>query len=179
MDTNSLSSIIQEYEAQYANPIQEAEYVVLQVPSTNLHIKILHRGFNYHAARDFCQTHNFGSKHKQYSLRVMLGGKLHHVDCNGTATKQSKEQVWKISLDHYQMHHCGSFHEYLGDHAVGIEVCSCSYPVFWIYERKSGENGEVITFSAPYTCLVEDNGRDIDYCPNCNTPLFEEAEAEE
>lgn len=179
MNTNSLSSIVQEYEAQYANPIQENEYVALKVPSQGLNLKILHRGFDYQAAKSFCQTHNFGTKHQPYSLRVMLGGKLHHVDCKGTATKQSKEQVWKISLEHYQMHHCGSFHEFLGDYAVGIEVCSCSYPVFWIHERQSGENKGAITFSSPYTCLVEDNGQPIDYCPNCHAPLFEEVEAEE
>lgn len=169
MDTEADFIFLNERVAEKFNPFQEGEYLVIQVSSGNLRLYALHRGFDYRVARSFCEFENLSSDYSTYSIRVVQQGKLHYVNGNGLPTQQSKEQDWKI-LEHYYNARSAS------DADCEIKVCNCSYPVFWSDRTIIARDGETRQVWLPTTCLIEDFGREINYCPNCNMTLVEEIE---
>jgi hypothetical protein len=173
MDNQSDFVFLMERVAQKHNPLQEGEYIVLQTRSKNLRLHPLHRGFDWRKAKSFCEFENMASDFNHYSERVVHQGKLHHINCDGVATKLSFEQDWKIGEDYYNA-------RFAQDADCEIKVCDCSYPVFWSFRSVIARNGETRLDWLPITCLVEDFGREINYCPNCNISLEpEEVEEEE
>ncbi|OKH31741.1 hypothetical protein NIES2101_41305 [Calothrix sp. HK-06] len=170
MDTQEDFVFLNDRVAEKFNPYQEGEYLVVQTRS-GWRLHPLHRGFDYRAANKFCEMENLGSDYSHYSVRVVHQGKLHCVDWEGAATKPSKEQDWKIHEEYYNA-------RYKDNLDCEIETCDCSYPVFWNYGTRI-LNGEASEVWRPITCLVEDHGREIDNCPNCNTRLGNSPEDEE
>jgi hypothetical protein len=170
MDTKEDFSFLLEHVAEKFNPYQEGEYLIIQTRS-GWRLHPLHRGFDYRAAKSFCDMENMGSDYSHYSVRIIHQGKLHRVDWDGAPTEPSKEQDWKIAEDYYNA-------RYIERLDCEIEVCKCSYPVFWNYKSYTNSYGEGATKWRPITCLVEDHGREIDSCPNCGARLIEEDEDE-
>lgn len=170
MDTKADFLFLLEHVADKFNPFQDGEYLVIQVRSKNLRLRPLHRGFDYQEARSFCDFENLANDYSTYGLRIMHNGKLHHVDGDGLATTQSKEQQWLIHEDYYNA-------RFVDNLDCEIEVCDCSYPVFWSFSSGNPifESNQVWQ---PITCLIDDSGREIDSCPNCGTALIEEMEEE-
>jgi hypothetical protein len=173
MDTQSDFVFLMERVAQKFNPLQEGEYIVLQTRTKNLRLYPLHRGFDWREAKSFCDFENMASDFNHYSERVVYQGKLHHVNDEGGATKVSFEQDWKILEEYF-------IARFTPDADCEIEVCDCSYPVFYSYRSVVARNGETNQVWLPITCLENDFGREITYCPNCTISLGpEEIEEEE
>jgi hypothetical protein len=170
MDSKEDFTFLLEHKAEKFNPFQEGEYLVIQTRSKNLRLHALHRGFDYRKARSFCEMENMASDYNHYTERVVYQGKLHHVDDDGQATKLSSEQNWLIHEQFYN----ARFVENLD---CQIEVCACSYPVFWSWEGVDS-NAEPRVWSAT-TCLVDDFGRKVTHCPNCHISLEPEEVEEE
>lgn len=168
MDTKEDFVFLLEHVAERFNPYQEGEYLVIQTRS-GWRLYPLHRGFDYARAKSKCDMENMGSDYNHYSVRIIHQGKLHHVDWDGVATEPSKEQDWKIHEEYYNA-------RYVEDLDCEIEVCKCSYPVFWNWKSCVNSDGEATTDWHPITCLVNDHGREIENCPNCRTRLIEEEE---
>ncbi|BAZ18792.1 hypothetical protein NIES4071_106770 (plasmid) [Calothrix sp. NIES-4071] len=171
MDTKEDFVFLLEHAVERFNPYQEGEYLVVQTRS-GWRLHPLHRGFDYRTAKSFCELENMGSDYNHYSVRIIQQGKLHYVDCDGAATKLSKEQDWKIHEDYYNA-------RYVENSECDIEVCSCSYPVFWSYKTCFNSDKEAVEVWHPVTCLVNDNDREIENCPNCGARLIEEDEEDE
>ncbi len=169
MDTQADFIFLIERVADKFNPLQNGEYLVIQICAQSLRLHPLHRGFDYLAARSFCEFENLSS---DYSIRIVQQGKLHHVNASGLPTQQSKEQDWKIHEHYYNA-------RFSPETDCDIEVCNCSYPVFWSDRSVIARDGETRQAWLPVTCLVEDFGREVNYCPNCNSTLVEEVEPEE
>lgn len=55
-----------------------------------------------------------------------------------------------------------------------IIVCDCSYPYFSALVSYSSLRNDPISESQPITCLIEDNDREIDNCPNCDSRLVDD-----
>jgi hypothetical protein len=115
---------------------------------------------------------SLGSDYNHYSVRIIHQGKLHCVDSDGAATEPSKEQDWKINEDYYNA-------RYVDDLDCEIEMCDCSYPIFWSHKSFTDLNGEAVTDWCSITCLIDDHGRDINCCPNCGAEFFEQEDGEE
>jgi hypothetical protein len=155
------------------NPLYEGEYLVIQVRSGNRRLYALHRGFNYQIAKDFAEMENLGSDYNHYTIRIIHNGKLHHVDASGHPTTESREQDWKIDSTY-------SHYPYLTeDRDCGIEVCECSYPVFWSWRSTNDSQGQPEEIWQAVTCLSQDHGRVVTLCPNCQRPLVEVEDYEE
>jgi hypothetical protein len=172
MDTKEDFEFLHAYVAEKFNPYDEGEYIVIQTWSKSIRLRALHRGFDYRAAKSFCELENLGSDYNHYSLRIVYQGKLHHVDFDGAPTIKSREQDWKVAADYLQVHYDRNLD---GE----IEVCNCSYPVFWALKTYINQHGEGADKLIPVTCLIEDHGRDIDCCPNCSARLIEEEDDSE
>jgi hypothetical protein len=164
MDTQADFIFLQERVAEKFNRLQDGEYLVIQTRSKNLRLHPLHRGFDYKKAKSFCEFENLASDYNHYSERVVHQGKLHHIDCDGLPTKLSLEQDWKIGEHYYNA-------RFAEDADCEIEVCNCSYPVFWSFRSVLARNGATSQTWLPITCLVDDFGREINRCPNCNISL--------
>ncbi|BAZ18964.1 hypothetical protein NIES4071_108490 (plasmid) [Calothrix sp. NIES-4071] len=167
MDTSYDFAFLVRRVADKFNPYQEGEYIVIQTRSKSIRRIALHRGFDYRAAKQFCELENLGSDYNHYSVRIINQGKLHHVNYDGAVGKLSKEQDWKIAEEYYNA-------RYVEDLDCEIEICDCSYPIFWNHKSITTLTGESVTDWLPVTCLIDDNGRDISCCPNCGAEFFED-----
>lgn len=165
MDSEADFVFLNERVAEKFNPLQEWEYIVIQTRSSNLRLTPLHRGFDYQKAKSFCEMENMGSDYHHYTVRVVHQGILYHVGDNGLATRVSKEQNWEIKQSYYDA-------RFTEDQDCEIEVCSCTYPVFWSWRQVPGAGGQMVRDWRPVTCLAEDYEREVNHCPNCNQPLL-------
>ncbi|MFK0735652.1 MAG: hypothetical protein ACIWVG_31730 [Gloeotrichia echinulata HAB0833] len=150
------------------NPYQEGEYLIIQTyPYPCKHtLRVCQRTFDYKSARSSCELENMAHDYSCFDLRIFHNQKLWTVDFMGEAEEISSEQDWKINQDYFEANNDENID---GE----IVICRCSYPYFSslrTFINRYGESGE---YWQPITCLEEDNGRDINNCPNCNYTLIE------
>ncbi|MBW4617217.1 MAG: hypothetical protein KME21_29080 [Desmonostoc vinosum HA7617-LM4] len=119
------------------------------------------RTFDYESALSHERIQNLSHDHTSFSLRIFYQQQLWTVT-EGKPNKISKQQDWKIAGEFLNANY--------DENAEGeIVVCDCSYPFFRAL-MIGDENNE---FWQPITCLVNDQMREIDNCPNCNFSLIE------
>lgn len=166
MDSQTEFKFLNESLADRFNPYQEGEYLIIQTYPCEYTLRVCQRTFNYESARSSCQFENMAHDYSSFDLRIFHNQKLWTVDFMGTPWRVSQEQDWKI-------HYC-YFKANNDDNIDGeIVICRCSYPYFSSLRTFTNRYGECEEYWQPITCLEEDNGRDIDDCPNCNCTLIE------
>lgn len=165
MDTQEDFLFLEQCIAEKYNPLTEGEYIVIQTRTGSWRLHPLHRGFSYWQADRFAELENLGSDYCHYSVRILHNGKLHKVDTNGYPTEVAKEQDWQVHQQYYDA-------RYVENQDCDIHTCLCSYPVFWHWRDVPGAYGQTVRDWRSVTCIVEDYGREINHCPNCNQPLL-------
>ncbi|MEA5595673.1 hypothetical protein [Rivularia sp. UHCC 0363] len=161
------ASVVQQH-----NPYQEGEYLVIKTYPREKRLCCVHRSFDYSIARNKRDLENLAHDYSSFGLRVFHQGKLYQVINSGEPGIISKQQDWKIHPDYEDAHY--------DQNAEGeIIVCDCSYPYFSALVSYSSLCNEPIAESQPLTCLVDDEGREIDNCPNCGGRLIIDYEDEE
>ncbi|MBE9037009.1 hypothetical protein [aff. Roholtiella sp. LEGE 12411] len=142
------------------NCFEEGEYLVIQTYPSGKKLRVEHRSFDYRAAKNYCDLESMAHDYTSFDLRIVKDSKLWTVDFDGNPQSLSEQQDWKIAQKYFQLHK---------DKNVECEivVCQCSYPYF-----SALEIGEYSSQLRLETCLVEDNSREIDQCPNCNCALI-------
>ncbi|BDA76090.1 hypothetical protein CAL7716_102560 (plasmid) [Calothrix sp. PCC 7716] len=108
------------------------------------------------------ESSNLGSDAYVFSLRIMQFGKLWNED-----SSISQQQDWQI----HQEYRKASI-----DMTVDGEIipCDCSYPLFSALGTCLNTENEAIEYWYYVTCLEEDNGRQVETCPNCGKTLHDE-----
>jgi hypothetical protein len=165
MDTKEDFVFLTDDVADKFNPYQEGEYLVIQVHTKDILLRSLHRGFDYHAAKNFSDLIRLNNRGKHYYLRVIHLKKLYTVNWDGAPVKLAHQQDWKIHEDYYKRHHTENLD-------CRVETCVCSYPLFWSWEDYTHPNGDPDQLWRPMTCLIDDHGREVDNCPNCDKKLI-------
>ncbi|WP_414623882.1 hypothetical protein [Calothrix sp. CCY 0018] len=167
MDTPSDFNFLNQSVAEKHNPYQEGEYLVIKTYPREKYLRCVHRSFDYHTARNKRDLENLAHDYSSFGLRIFHQGKLYQVIDNGKPGKISKQQDWKIHPDYRDAHY--------DQNAEGeIIVCDCSYPYFSALVSYSSLRDDPIVESQPVTCLVDDNGRETDNCPNCGSQLVDD-----
>jgi hypothetical protein len=126
------------------------DYLMIQTYPCQSKLIVKGRYSDFDLARSACELENQGDDYTSSALRVQKDGKLYCIDSSGLPSTLSLQQDWLV-LPEYKNHH--------NDDSVEGEiiVCRCTYPYF---------------MSENYlTCLVDDSGREINYCPNCYRTL--------
>lgn len=133
------------------------------------------RTFNVQKALDKCSRLNLGADYEHFEVRVFFYNKFYKVNQNGSRGEVSLVQMWKVEQTYLNRHRDSN-------NWGGILVCKCSYPYFasevanpddgLSEERKALNNSDDYAVTQPVTCLEDDFGREIDYCPNCNSRLY-------
>ncbi|BAY67103.1 hypothetical protein NIES22_72660 (plasmid) [Calothrix brevissima NIES-22] len=172
MDTITDFLFLNENLATNFNPFYEDEYLVIQTYPPEKRLIIDKRSFNHKEARNYCDIQNLAHDYTSYSLRIFHNQKLWEVNFMGEPLEVSQQQDWKIHEDYFQAERDENFD-------CEIVLCRCSYPYFSSLRTFSNNYGEGDEYWQPVTCLVEDNGRDIDNCPNCNCALIKLDENED
>lgn len=165
MDNQEDFLLLEEHIAERFNPLQEGEYIVLQTRTGSWRLHPLLRTFSYWQAENRCSMENMGADYSHYSVRIVQDGKLHRVDMNGYANQLSKEQDWQIQQEYWNA-------RYVEKADCEIETCRCSYPVFWSWRQVLGAGSQMVRDWRALTCLVQDHGRMVSKCPNCEAPLL-------
>ncbi len=142
------------------NPYYEGEYFVIQTYPREKELVVNKRFLDYQLAKDYCSIENLAHDYTSFSVRTFHEGKLWDVDLWGNPSNISKQQDWKIVQEYLSAHYNQETNE-------EIIVCSCSYPYF---EELANDSWKF------NTCLVDDQGRDVEYCPNCNAKLRPEVD---
>lgn len=165
MDNNEEFLFLNPKIAERVNPLQEGEYIVIQTRLGHWRLCPLIRSFSYWEAKSFCDGENMGADYSHYSIRIVHEEKLHRVDINGYPAQISKEQDWQVHPDYYNA-------RYVNNEDCEVETCSCSYPIFWSWQSVPGAGNQMVQDWRAVTCLVEDSGRMVKHCPNCQAPLL-------
>jgi hypothetical protein len=171
MDTERDFLFVDERIATSFNPFSEGEYLVIQTYPRDKELRVDKRSFNYKSAETHCNLQNLAHDYTSFGVRIFHELKLWHVDFWGNPSEISKKQDWLITQAYLKAHYDRKTEE-------EIIVCSCSYPYFSSLKNRMGECGD-IEYWRPVTCLVDDHGRDIECCPNCNSRLIEEDDLDE
>ncbi|NJO65951.1 MAG: hypothetical protein HC836_50135 [Richelia sp. RM2_1_2] len=167
MDTPSDFNFLNQSAAEHHNPYQEGEYLVIKTYPREKRLCCVHRSFDYFVARNQTDLENLAHDYSVFGLRVFHQGKLYQVIDNGKPEKISRQQDWKIDHSYLEAHY--------DQNAEGeIIICGCSYPYFSALVSYSSLHNDPIAESQPVTCLVDDNGREIDNCPNCGSQLVDD-----
>ncbi|NJN13184.1 MAG: hypothetical protein HC815_36800 [Richelia sp. RM1_1_1] len=180
MDTPFDFNFLNQSVAEQHNPYQEGEYLVIKTYPREKHLCCVHRSFDYSIARNKTDLENLAHDYSSFGLRVLHQGKLYHVINSGKPGKISRQQDWKIDHSYLKAH-------YDQNTDSEIIVCDCSYPYFSdVVSYSSLRDSEALLQadrpspeSQPVTCLVDDEGREIDNCPNCGGRLIIDYEDEE
>ena len=168
MDSDQEFLFLNERIAARFNPFYDGEYLVLQTYPSEKELRINKRFLDYQSAKDYCNLENFAHDYTSFGVRIFHESRLWDVDYAGNQSRVSKQQDWKIAEIYLDAHYDRNTDE-------EIIVCSCSYPYFSSLKNRMDECGD-IEYWQPVTCLVDDHGRDIECCPNCNSRLIEEEE---
>ncbi|RCJ41996.1 hypothetical protein A6770_35505 [Nostoc minutum NIES-26] len=171
MDTGQDFLFCNERIATKYNPFYENEYLIIQTYPREKRLIVEHRSFDYQQATSSCELKNLAHDYSSFGLRVFHDGKLWNVDWQGLPQSISKQQDWKIT-EEYQI---ASYDDNIDGEII---ICDCSYPYFSSLVAHN-TSGEAIEFWQPLTCLLEDNGREIERCPNCNISLVRIDESED
>lgn len=172
MDTPFDFKFLNQSVAEQYNPYQEGEYLIIKTYPRGMQLKVEKRSFDYDEAKRWCDLENLAHDYSSFGLRVFHQGKLYHVINSGKAGKISKQQDWKIHHSYLEAHYDQNL-------SGEIIVCGCSYPYFSALVSYSSLSNDPIAESQPVTCLVDDEGREIDNCPNCGGRLIIDYEDEE
>ncbi|MBD2302861.1 hypothetical protein [Nostoc sp. FACHB-190] len=152
MDTAADLLFLNEEVALRINPFSEGEYLVIQTHPQEKNLKVSKRSFDYEEAKKYCELENLGHDYATFELRIIRDNKLWTVNNLGYPRTISQQQDWKVSLEYLEAIHDNDNH---GE----IIVCFCSYPYFHGVTAQTSSNC--------VTCLVDDHGREIHSCPNC------------
>lgn len=172
MDTQQDFLFLNERIATKDNPFYENEYLIIQTYPPEKKLIVEHRSFDYQQVTSSCELENLAHDYTSFGLRIFHDGKLWNVDRQGLPQSISKQQDWKIAQEYQIASH--------DDNIDGeIIICDCSYPYFSSLACRTNNSGEGIEFWQPITCLVEDNGREVENCPNCNILLVHVDESED
>ncbi|BBD70758.1 hypothetical protein NIES4072_71240 [Nostoc commune NIES-4072] len=158
MDTSTDFLFLNERISTNFNPFYEGEYLVIQTYPREIGLRVSKRDFDYQSAKNYCEVENLAHDYTSFGVRVFHEQKLWDIDFCGHPSNISKQQDWKISPEYLSAHSDSETNE-------EIIVCSCSYPRFEEFAND---------FWKLTTCLVDDKGRDVEYCPNCNAKLMPE-----
>ncbi|MBD6621151.1 hypothetical protein FNW02_37005 [Komarekiella sp. 'clone 1'] len=153
------------------NHFDEREYLVIQTYPRDLRLRITKRSFDYKSAKICESIENLAHDYTFFALRISHDSKLWTVDFEGNPESLSLEQDWKIAEKYFQP--CCANVE------CGLNVCQCSYPYFSTIRTDISSDGEYNSHLRLETCLVDDNSRQIDHCPNCNCALIVEFDEDE
>jgi hypothetical protein len=137
------------------NPFHEGEYLVIQTYPREIGLRIDKRFLNYELAKRHCSLENLAHDYTSFSVRIFHNEKLWDIDLWGNPSRLSKQQDWKIAQEYLSAY-------YERETNQEIITCSCSYPYF----EEFGNDSWKLT-----TCLIDDQGREVEYCPNCNAKL--------
>jgi hypothetical protein len=154
------------------NPFYEGEYLVIQTYPREKSLIVDKRSFNHKEAKDYCSIQNLAHDYTSFGLRIIHHQKLWEVNFLGEPSEVSDQQDWKIHEDYFK----ADYDENIDGEIV---LCQCSYPYFSSLRTFTNNYGEGDEYWQSVTCLVEDNGRDIDNCPNCNCALIKLDENED
>lgn len=170
MDTPENCLFINTRIAEGFNPYKEGEYLVVQIFPIDWPLRVIHRSFDYNAAtlvRKACLEDYFSHRdeHKYCELNVIHLRKLYYVDFDGVPVELSRQQDWKIHEDYFNARCTKSLD-------FKLSSCSCSYPLYWSWRDYTFPNGDFDELWHPKTCLIDDHGREVDNCPNCDSELM-------
>ncbi|NDJ26290.1 hypothetical protein GS682_32995 [Nostoc sp. B(2019)] len=154
------------------NPFCEGEYLVIQTYPYEKNLRVSKRSFNYQTANSSCEIENLAHDCSSFGLRIFHDSKLWTVDFEGNPQSLSKQQNWKIAEKYFQS--CCT-----NNVECEVNVCQCSYPYFSTLRVDISNTGEYGSHLRLETCLVDDNSREIDHCPNCNCALIVEFDEDE
>jgi hypothetical protein len=180
MDTPQDFAFLNENVALSYNPYQEAEYLIIQTYPLSKELRVIKRTFDYAQAKSWCDLENLAHDYSSFGLRIYHSSKLWTITSVGRPGCISEEQDWKIQSSYlearYNRDADGEVVAYNDGEVIcgEIVVCWCSYPYFSALVASTNRNNEPDEYWQPITCLIEDNGRDIDACPNCGCSLIEE-----
>lgn len=152
MDTQEDFRFLNDDLAIKCNPkYTEGEYLIIETyPHSKFGVNVIYRTYNYSDAWDKCSLENMANDYANFAVKIFHDGKLWNTGgIIGLRYNISEQQLWKIH-PHYRKDADGE-----------IKFCKCSYPYF------VGRDGIL-------TCLEDDNGVNITFCPNCNYALVEE-----
>jgi hypothetical protein len=166
MDTQRDFLFLNERIATEFNPFYEDEYLVIQTYPREKSLRVSKRYFSYRDAKQYCELENMAHDYTSFGVRIIHNQKLWNLDFCGHPSQISKQQDWKIAEIYLQAHDDTDTHE-------EIIVCSCSYPYFYALKRRVDQYGSLREYWQNVTCLVDDKGRDIECCQNCNSRLIE------
>ncbi|WP_193199681.1 hypothetical protein [Nostoc sp. MG11] len=148
------------------NPFCEGEYLVIQTYPHDKKLVVKHRSFDYQEANSSCQFENLAHDYTSFSLRIFHDSRLWTVDSEGNPGSRSLQQDWKIAQEYKDADSDGNFES-------EIDICNCGYPYFSVLIDID------IYYWKSITCLVEDRGREIINCPNCNALIEDQGEDED
>lgn len=150
---------------------QDNEFVVVQTYPCVIPLIIVHRSHDYKKAHSAMLLENMSEDNKCFVMRIYFDKKFYLVTFSGKRGALAPEQNWEIEERYLEVA------QREGNDAE-ILRCDCSYPYFTLLASESS-SGTTWAESQPVTCLVEDNGREIDDCPNCGRELFSPEDEEE
>lgn len=166
MDTATDFLFLNEESVLKINPYQDGEYLVIQNACCKKGLLVHHRTFNYQQAIVSRHLENLAYDYATFALRIFHEQKLWIVDDLGQPCKISGQQDWKVAQEYLEADR--------DENMPGeIVACFCSYIYFWSLATCTNNNGEVVEYWQPITCLIEDRGREIDSCPNCQSALID------
>lgn len=180
MDTPQYFAFLNKNLAVSYNLYQEGEYLVIQTFPREMRLRVTFRSFDYQKAFSNCELENLAHDYSSFALRVFHQGKLYRVLPDGTPGEISQQQDWKIQPSYLKAHYNrdtdGEVVAYNDGEVIcgEIVVCRCSYPYFSALVASTNRNNEPDEYWQPITCLVEDNGQNINACPNCGITLIED-----
>ncbi|WP_193199766.1 hypothetical protein [Nostoc sp. MG11] len=154
------------------NPFDEREYLVIQTYPRDQSLRVSKRSFDYESAKSYEIIVNMAHDCSSFGLRIFHNSKLWTVDFEGNPESISLEQDWKIAEKYFQP--CCT-----NDVECEVNICQCSYPYFSTLRVDISDTGEYSSHLRLETCLVDDNSREIDHCPNCNCALIVEEDEDE
>ncbi|MEM7579102.1 MAG: hypothetical protein AAF316_04485 [Cyanobacteria bacterium P01_A01_bin.80] len=164
MDTPENFKFLIESVAEQHNPYQEGEYLVIKTYPREKRLMVEKRSFDYDEAKRYCELEDFSHDYTSFGLRIFHQGKLYKVIKNGKPGEISRQQDWKINSNYLEAH-------YDQNTDGEIVVCNCSYSYFSALVLYLTIDNEPSEKWQPVTCLIDDEGREIDNCPNCGTQL--------
>lgn len=169
MDLAQDHKFLNESIANKFNPMNEGEFFVIQTLPATAKLYILHRGFDLKEATGEYELENFAHDYTSFGLRIFYEGKLWRVGHDGKPTYVSKQQQWIIHEDYLITDDC----KYIDSE---IKTHDCSYPYFSCTRSILSKCNGVMYCWETLTCLEEDHGRQILWCPNCSKSLDNEDE---
>ncbi len=172
MDTPTDFLFLREDIAMRHNPFYEGEYLVIQTSPRRIKLHVEYRTYDYSKAVSRCELENLAHDYSSFAVRVFHEGKLWRFNINGHPTKPSEQQNWDIHPDYLAVH-------YDRNSDGEIVVHECSYPYFSSLKSLINRHGEAAEHWQPLTCLQEDEGREINACPNCGYSLVDDEDEDE